>query len=93
MRGPHRVADDHPDARYQALVRCRHSLAAPISRGALDPVIGHDAEIRGVVQGLSRRTKNNPVLIGEPDAGKITVVEGLAQRIVVDDVPNGLRDG
>ena len=92
IRGTHRITDENPEAKYQALEKYCRDLTDAARRDKLDPVIGRDDEIRRVIQVLSRRTKNNPVLIGEPGVGKTAIAEGLAQRVVAGDVPEGLKE-
>jgi ATP-dependent Clp protease ATP-binding subunit ClpB len=91
VRGSHRITSDNPEEQYQALEKYGRDLTEAARAGKIDPVIGRDEEIRRIIQVLSRRTKNNPVLIGEPGVGKTAIVEGLARRIVEGDIPDGLR--
>jgi ATP-dependent Clp protease ATP-binding subunit ClpC len=92
IRGGHRVTDQHAESKYRSLEKFGHDLTEMARRGKLDPVIGRDEEIRRTIQILGRRTKNNPVLIGDAGVGKTAIAEGLAQRIIAEDVPSSLRD-
>ncbi len=92
VRGGQSVQDQNPEGKYQALEKYGHDLVAAARQGKIDPVVGRDAEIRRVIQILSRRRKNNPVLIGEAGVGKTAIVEGIAHRIVLGDVPQNLKD-
>ena len=91
MRGSQRVTDENPEGKYQALSKYSKDLTDLARKGKLDPVIGRDEEIRRVIQVLSRRTKNNPAIIGEPGVGKTAIVEGIAQRIAAGNVPENLK--
>src|SRR5262249_8006474 len=92
IRGSQRVTDQNPEGKFQALEKYTRDLTALARRGKIDPVIGRDEEIRRVMQVLARRTKNNPVLIGEPGVGKTAIAEGIARRIASGDVPESLKD-
>ena len=92
IRGSQQINDANPEAKYKALEKYSRNLTDLAQKGKLDPVIGRDEEIRRLIQVLSRRTKNNPVLIGEPGVGKTAIVEGLAQRIINQDIPEGLKE-